>query len=51
VNSVKTESDQGKRTEPVALLDCGQASKVTKGMPFMIMWEFAPPPSDTAMVW
>jgi len=49
VNSVKTESEQGTRTEPVALLDCGQASKVTKGMPFLILWEFCPPPTDSAM--
>ena len=49
MNSVKTESEQGKRAEPVALLDCGQASKVTKGMPFLILWEFCPPPTDTAM--
>jgi hypothetical protein len=50
VNNVKTENEQqGKRPEPVALLDCGQASKVTKGMPFLILWEFCPPPTDTVM--
>jgi hypothetical protein len=52
VNNVKTETEQqGKRPEPVALLDCGQASKVTKGMAYMVLWELCPPPSDTALVW
>ena len=49
MNNVKTENEQGKRPEAVVLLDCGRASKVTKGLPFMFMWEFCPPPFDTAM--
>lgn len=52
MNNVKTVNEQqGKRPEPVALLDCGQASKVTKGVPFLILWELCPPPSDTALIW
>jgi hypothetical protein len=52
VNNVKTMNEpQGKRPEAIALLDCGQASKVTKGVPFLILWEMCPPPSDTALVW
>ena len=51
VSKVKTESVQGKRPEPVALLDCGQASKVTKGLPFLILWELCTPPCDTALLW
>ena len=48
MNNVKTENEQQvKRPEPVALLDCGQASKVTKGVPFLIMWEYCSPPADT----
>ena len=50
MSNVKTESVQGKRVEPVALLDCGQATKVTKGLPFMILWEFCIPPFDTALL-
>jgi hypothetical protein len=50
VNSVKTETEQGKRTEPVVLLDCGQASKVTKGMPYMVLWELCTPPFDTTLL-
>jgi hypothetical protein len=49
VNNAKTETVQGKRPEPVALLDCGQASKVTKGLPLLIFWEFSPPPCDTTL--
>ncbi|MEJ0038589.1 MAG: hypothetical protein WDO68_21365 [Gammaproteobacteria bacterium] len=51
MNNVKTENVRGKRPEAVALLDCGQASKVTKGLPFLIFWEFCPPPVDTALLW
>jgi hypothetical protein len=46
VSNVKTESVQGKPVEKVALLDCGQASKETKGFPFLFLWELAPPPFD-----
>ena len=49
MNNVKTESEQVKRPEPLALLDCGQASKVTKGLPLLFLWEFAPPPCDTTI--
>jgi hypothetical protein len=50
VNNVKTRNEQqGKRPEPVALLDCGQASKVTKGMPFLFLWELCVPPFDTTL--
>ena len=51
MNNVKFENEQqGTPPEPVALLDCGQASKVTKGSPFLIFWEFCPPPVDTALL-
>ena len=50
MNNVKTENEQGSQPEPVALVDCGQASKVTRGVPFLIMWEFCPPPFDTTLV-
>lgn len=49
MNNVKTENEQGTRPAPVALLDCGQASKVTKGLPLLILWEFSPPPCDTTL--
>jgi hypothetical protein len=51
VNNAKNANEQTKRPDAVALLDCGQASKVTKGVPFFILWEMCPPPSDTAMFW
>ena len=50
-NNVKTGNEQqGKRPEPVALLDCGQASKVTKGVPFLPFWELCVPPFDTTLL-
>ena len=50
MNNVKIETEQLKRPEPAALVDCGQASKVTKGVPFLIMWELTPPPYDTTLI-
>ena len=50
MNNVKIATEQGTTAEPVALLDCGQASKVTKGLPLLWFYEFTPPPCDTAMV-
>jgi hypothetical protein len=40
-----------KKVEPIALLDCGQATQVTKGVPFMLYYEVCPPPYDRAMIW
>ena len=54
VSNVKTESVQGTRVEavaPIALLDCGQASKVTKGLPFLLMFEYSTPPFDRALIY
>ncbi len=48
MNNVKIENEQGKKPEPVALLDCGQATKVTKGVSFFSAWEMSPPPWDTS---
>ena len=38
------------RPEPVELLDCGQASKVTKGLVFLVLWEMGVPPFDTSLL-
>lgn len=51
MNNVKIESEQqGTQLETVALVDCGKVSEVTKGSPFLIFWEFCPPPADTALM-
>ena len=50
MNNVKTDKDQSKRVEPVALLDCGQASKVTKGFALLWFFELSPPPFDTTLI-
>ena len=47
MNNVKIENEQGKGLEPIELLDCGQASKVTKGLPLLWYYEFSPPPCDS----
>jgi hypothetical protein len=44
VRKVKTESVQGKTA--LVLLDCGQASRVTKGVPFLVLYELGWPPFD-----
>ena len=49
MNNLKVENEQQGKQEVVALLDCGQASKVTKGMPFLILWELCVPPFDTTL--
>ena len=43
--------DQTQPVEPIALLDCGQASEVTKGVPFVLYLELASPPFDRSLVW
>lgn len=48
-NETHANEQQGQRPEPVALLDCGQASKVTKGLVFLALWEMCPPPFDTTV--
>jgi len=50
VSNAKVENAQGKPVEKIPLLDCGQASKVTKGLPFLILFEFATPPFDRALL-
>jgi hypothetical protein len=51
MNNVNTPSLQVKPVEPIALLDCGQASKETKGVPYLVMFEMAPAPWDRALMY
>jgi hypothetical protein len=51
LNNTKTDNTQKTPVEPIALLDCGKASEVTKGVPFVIFYEAASPPFDRALVW
>lgn len=46
VSEVKSESVHGETAGPLVLLDCGQASQVTKGVPFMVLYELGWPPFD-----
>ncbi len=49
MSDVKT-VNENKPIEPIALMDCGQASKVTKGLPFLFLFELAPAPWDRALI-
>lgn len=51
MNDAKRVSVQGAPVESTALMDCGQASKVTKGIPFSLYYELAPPPFDRALIY
>jgi hypothetical protein len=46
LNNTKIDNTQTKPVEPIALLDCGQASRVTKGFPFFYFLEYGTPPYD-----
>jgi hypothetical protein len=54
VSNVKIENVQGtarvETSTPVALLDCGEASKVTKGFPYFWYYEPCTPPFDTMLM-
>ena len=45
-DNVKTDNVQGKSAGLLVLLDCGQASKVTKGVPYLPLYEMGWPPFD-----
>ncbi len=49
VRNVNTTVEQEAKSEPVELLDCGEASKVTKGWLYSVITELAWPPFDHAI--
>lgn len=51
LNNIDTDNNETKPVEPAVLVDCGQASKVTKGVPFLIFFELASPPFDRALIY
>lgn len=50
MNDVKCDTTMKMPVEKLELLDCGKASEVTKGLPYMILFEYAPPPFDRALI-
>jgi hypothetical protein len=50
LNNIDTDNNETKPVEPVALEDCGQASKVTKGTPFVYYYEAGSPPFDRSLI-
>lgn len=43
-------TDQSAKLQQVELLDCGQASKMTKGFPFYLLLELVFPPFDRQLI-
>ena len=50
VSTLNTTMEQAAKTQPVELLDCGQASKMTKGFPFLLLFEITSPPFDRQLI-
>jgi hypothetical protein len=40
----------GTRAETIVLLDCGRASKVTRGFPFLLFFEYGWAPFDRLLL-
>jgi len=50
VSNVNTTPEQNAKTQKVELLDCGQASKMTKGFLFFFLFEGSVPPFDRQLI-
>jgi len=48
--SILKKSAEGTRAKTIVLLDCGAASKVTRGVPFQLFWEGGWPPFDRLLM-
>jgi hypothetical protein len=50
VSNINTSGVPETKTAEIELLDCGQASKVTKGFSLFLLWELGAPPYDRALI-
>ena len=50
VSNLNATTEQTAKTQKVELLDCGQASKTTKGFPFFLLIEISVPPFDRQLI-
>jgi len=50
VRNLNAVRGQGARADNVVLLDCGRASKVTKGFPFLLFFEGGWAPYDRLLL-
>ena len=50
MSNVNTTPEQNAKTQKVELLDCGQASKMTKGFLFFFLFEGSVPPFDRQLI-
>jgi hypothetical protein len=48
--SILKTSAEGTRANTIVLLDCGKASKVTRGFPYMLFFEYGFAPFDRLLV-
>jgi hypothetical protein len=50
VSKINTPVEQDTNTQKVELLDCGQASRMTKGFPLYLLFELSLPPFDRQLL-
>ena len=50
VSTINTSGVPETKTPEIELLDCGQASKVTKGFPLYLLFEVSLPPFDRQLL-
>jgi hypothetical protein len=50
VSNINTTAEQSAKTQEVELLDCGQASKTTRGFAFFWLFEMSIPPFDRQLI-
>jgi hypothetical protein len=50
VSNINTTPEQTAKVQKVELLDCGQASKMTKGFLFFLLAEMSTPPFDRQLI-
>ena len=50
MSNLNTTPEQSAKTQNVELLDCGQASKMTKGFLFFVFFEGSLPPFDRQLI-
>ena len=50
VSNLDNANETTAKTQPVQLMDCGPASQMTKGFPFILVFEASPPPWDRALL-
>ena len=50
MSDINTTPEPSAKTQEVELLDCGQASQMTKGFVFFLLFESSTPPFDRQLI-